>query len=213
MEKDYVTPVKIYSDLGHEATIRTDLERAKNSLNKVFAAWNELDIGSITDIQALINNCEQEYAAAVNRNVEVPVQPGKYQISKDVWIRTLSIPVPNLLYIACREARKHPYCQNPNLWQLVDGIIELVKDEAELLINENSIYALAPDKIALASKLKTWLELTNDINSCINGELFDSSSPVSNRFFFGKCTFENTDQRGCNGTLVFSLEALRRWLQ
>ena len=68
-----------------------------------------------------------------------------------------------------------------------------------------------PDKVALAADLKTFVELFNSLNTRLNGELFDSSSPVSNRFIQGNFTFENTDQRGCNGKIAFNIDALRRW--
>jgi hypothetical protein len=205
--------VKVYSDPVYEATVRIGLEKARNLLGKVIDKWNELDIGPVVDLQALIRNCEQEYSTAINRNVEVPVQAGKYQISKDIWIKTLNIPVPNMLYIACRECRKQPYCQNIGLWQIVDGKVEMVEGEAEALIDAQSIYSDDPVKIRFAEDMKIFVDLFNSLNVRSGGELFDSASPISNRFFFGRFGFEGEDGRGSNGSLKIIIDYWRKFLQ
>jgi hypothetical protein len=70
-----------------------------------------------------------------------------------------------------------------------------------------------PYQIALAADLKSWLEMTNSLNARLNHKLYDSSSPISNSFFFGICSFENTDGRGSNGKLNYLPEFLREVLQ
>ena len=174
--------VKIWSDPVYEASVRVDLEKAKVSLQKVVDTWAELDIGPITDLHALINNCEQEYSAAVNANVETPVFPGKYQVSKDVWIRTLNIPVPNQLYVACRECRKNSYCQKPVLWQIVDGKVEAIEIEVFYLADANSIYA-KPDQMKFVEDVIKYVETTNAIAEKL--ELL-MGRPCEHQFYLGK---------------------------
>jgi hypothetical protein len=157
-------PVKVYSDPSYEDAVRADLLKAKILLNKVVNSWTDLDVGPLDDLQTLINNCEGEYSKAVNRNVEVPVMPGKYQISKDVWLKNLSIPVPNSLYVACRESRKITHCQNRELWQLVDGKIEMAQDVANSLIDANSIYARTPEQLTFCEHVLKYVEASNVIS-------------------------------------------------
>lgn len=176
-------PVKVYSDPLHEGTVRAELLKATILLNKVVDTWTDLDIGPIDDLQALINNCEAEYSKAVNRNVEVPVMPGKYQISKDVWLKTLSIPVPNSLFVACRESRKLTLCQNRELWQLVDGKIEMAEDIANLLIDANTIYARTPEQLTFCEYVLKYIEASNALSAKLT---LLAGRPCEFQFYTGK---------------------------
>ena len=113
------TPV--YRNEKNECQVLAELDLTRKALQGVIDAWLVLDIGPVVDLTALVMNCEEAYTRAVNKDVEVPVFPGKYQISKDIWLKTISIPVPNLLYVKCRDVRRLNYWREADLWRIEEG--------------------------------------------------------------------------------------------
>jgi hypothetical protein len=209
MKTTELTPVRVFRDENYEAKTKVELQSAKIALQKIVDTWNGLEIGPVTDLSSLVLNPEQAYKEALNKNIEVPVQPGKYQISKDVWIQTLSIPVPDLLYTSCRDARKNQYTMMPELWSIIEGEAILNESEAEVLTDSRSIYVNTPEKVKLAEDILRYIELTNLLSA--KCELL-SGSPSVNNFFIGK--FHLT-QKSYPGPFTLELipDKLREWLQ
>jgi hypothetical protein len=193
MKNENVTPVRVYRDELNEASVKIQIEKSRIALQKVLDTWSEADLGICKDITALVLNPEKAYSEAINENVEVPVQPGaKYQIAKDVYIQSLSIPVPNQLYVACRDARKLQFSVMMEIWSIEnEKTIVLNQDEAEKLIDAMSIYCNDPDKKEMIDKLQAWVKITNYLNQKLGGE-FLRPNPVTNEFCRRK--FKITDK-------------------
>ena len=155
--------MKVYSDPMHEAAMRLDIEKAQNALTRVVEIWNDLDIGPIPDLPSLVSNPEAAYSEAVNRNIEVPAQPGKFQLSKELYIKSLSIPVPNALYLASRDCKRLSLTLKPGFWEIVDGKVEPVEWEAEALIDLKSIYASTPEQQKLVEDVIRFVDALNAI--------------------------------------------------
>jgi hypothetical protein len=163
MEKQNFKPMKVYSDPVHEQQTRTDIENAQAALTKVVEIWNDLNIGPVTDLVKLINDPEAAYSEAVNRNIEVPVQPGKFQLSRELYIKSLSIPVPNQLYIACRDCKKIPLTRRPGLWEVSEGKVVPVEFEAEMLIDAKSVFARTEEHQKLVEDVIRFVDSLNAI--------------------------------------------------
>lgn len=211
MKKDNVSPVRIYRNELNETAVKRDLQSAQTALNSVLRVWNELELTPCNDIVKLITNPEKCYSESIDLSVSVPIQPGaKYQISKDIYIKSLQIPIPDSLYRACREARKVSYTNMPELWSIEnDNTIVLNETEAETLIDSQSIYA-SGEKIQLAKDLQKFVELFNSIDSRLQGELLYPSVHATN-YFLQKFSFsqKRTDLPFTLGLLP---EVLKRWL-
>ena len=205
-------PVRVWRNEQNETTIKSDLQTAQTALQSCLDVWNSLELIQCTDIFALILNPETAYKKAVNELAVVPVTVGRFQISKEAYINTLEIPIPDSLYRVCRDARKVQFTNLPELWSIESDKVVMNETEANQLINSQSIYA-SGDKIQLAKDLQTFVDLFNSLNSRLNYELFLSSNPVTNTFFRGWGSFEDTDGRGNYGKLALIPDKLRQWLQ
>ena len=179
----------VYRNEINECQVTADLELTQRGLQAVVDAWTVLDIGPVVDLTSLVMNCEEAYTRAVNKDVEVPVFPGRYQISKDIWLKTITIPVPNLLYVKCRDVRRLNYWREADLWRTENGKVLLVDEVAVKHIHSETIFADDPVKVKLICDLKSVTDLLNSLNDQLAGELFDEVSPISNRFFHSKWRF------------------------
>jgi hypothetical protein len=173
MKKENLTPVKVYSDPVHEAKTRIELEKARVSLQACLDIWNGLKLVPCNDIFALIMNPQTVYGNAVNQLAEPPVQPGRFQIAKSVYISTLDVPIPDNLYRAAKSARQLTYSAMPELWTVSESGLNVVLDEAEsgALIDSQSVYVSDPLKIELIADLTTLCELMNKVNLKLPEEL------------------------------------------
>jgi hypothetical protein len=181
MKKEIETaPVKVYSDPVHEAKTRIELEKARVSLQACLDIWNGLNMVPCTDIFALIMNPQTVYGSAVNQLAEPPVQTGRFKISKEAYINTLEIPVPDSLYRAAREARKQTFCAMPELWTVSESGLNVVLDETEggALIDSQSIYLSDPDKITKVENVIKMVELMNIVNREMKGQFMPPSPHV-----------------------------------
>lgn len=195
------------------------LEKARLACQRLLDEWNKLDLGTITDMDDLQLNPEVCYKRALMATIPVPEESGRFAVNKNAvyegYIATHDVPDPSVLIRTAKEIMKILYCSVPNLF-ITDGktvtldeeLVKFYTSMSDVIISRNE-----PDKVAKAAKLEEWIKLTNELNVECNQELFDSSSPISNRFFMGKCTFVNTDNQGRLGTLEFDPEFLRRVLQ
>lgn len=211
MKKDNVTPVRVYRDEIYEAKTKIDLKTARQVLQSVLNVWNQLELIPCTDIFQLILNPQKVYGEAVNQLAEPPVTKGRFQISKQAYINTLEIPIPDSLYRAAREARKVQFTNMPELWSISGDQIVLNETEAESIIDRQSIYA-SGDKVKLAEDLIKFVDLFNSVNIRLDHLLFDSANPIDNRFFIQKFGFIGGDGRGSNATLTILPDKLREWL-
>jgi hypothetical protein len=211
MKKDNVTSVRVYRDELHEANTKRDLQAAQTALQAVLKVWNSLELTACNDIFQLILNPQTVYKEAVNELAVVPITAGRFQVSKDVYIKSLDVPIPDSLYRICRTARGLQYTNLPALWSVSGDQIIMNETEANQLIDFQSIYA-SGEKIKLAEDLTKFVNLYNELNLKLNYELFNTSNPITNTFFRGLFTFEDTDGRGNYGKLAFIPDKLKTWL-
>ena len=209
-KNENVTPVRVWRNELHEANTKRELQTAQTALQSCLDVWNGLELTVCNDIFALILNPETAYKKAVNELAVVPVTVGRFQVSKDAYIQTLDVPIPDSLYRACREARKVLYTNMPELWSIEnDNTIVLNETEANQLIDSQSIYA-SGEKIQLAKDLQKFVELFNSIDSRLQGELLYPSVHATN-YFLQKFSFTQKSYPG-----PYSLELipdkLREWL-
>jgi hypothetical protein len=201
MANKNITSIKVYSDPQHEAAMRSDIEKAKNALTKVVEIWDSLDIGPIPDLLTLVSDPEAGYSGAVNRNIEVPAQPGKFQLSRELYIKSLSIPVPNQLYLSCRECKRLKLCMKTGLWQIIDGKVEVVEMEAEMLIDSQSIYASTPEQKKFIEDVNMFVNALNAIGE--KTELL-IGRPCEFQFFMNKAF--RVAQKSLPGPYIIELD-------
>jgi hypothetical protein len=208
MKKENATPVRVFRDEVHEANIKKELDSAQKALQAVLNIWNGLELIPCTDIFALILNPQKVYGEAVNQLAVVPVSAGRFQVSKEAYINTLEIPIPDSLYRICREARKFQYSNMPELWSVSGDQIVLNETEANRLIDSQSIYA-SGDKVKLAEDILKYIELTNKLNDKLE-LLF--GRPCEHQMYLGKFTIT---QASYPGPYILELipDKLREWLQ
>jgi len=175
----------IYRNEDFENQTRADIQKAKEAIENMINIWMDLDVGGIVDVIELINDPEKAYSEAVHRTVEVPQLPGKFQIAKDVYIQTLSIPIPDQLYRACRDCRKHPYCFDTSLWGIKEGNFILNEEIANELIDSQSIYCDDPEKQEIITDYINLCELLNKFNTHLLGD-FLRATPVTIEFCRGR---------------------------
>ena len=120
MKKAELLPVCVYRNPANEELVKKELIAAKNALQSVLNVWQDLDLIPITDIFQLIMNPQKSYSEAIEKLAVVPVQAGRFQVSKQAYINTLDIPIPDSLYQTAKSARQHSYCGIRDLWK-VDG--------------------------------------------------------------------------------------------
>lgn len=212
MKKELEKSVCVYRDMKHEETTKAELEKAKAALENVVNIWNGLDVGTVTDIVSLINNPEKCYSEALYADVEVPQQPGKYQIAKDVYIRSLSVALPNQLYVACKNCRKLTYAINSELWSVSGDQVLMNETGATALTDSQSIYVTTDEQKKRAEDILKFIELINMFALKFPSD-FLLQTPSANNFF-GNGKFYIT-QKSFPGP--YSLEIipskLREWLQ
>ena len=110
---------------------------------------------------SLILNPQKVYADAISTLAEPPQSGGRFQISKEAYIQTLDVPIPDNLHRIRRECKKVIYTNIPELWSV-----------------EN-------DKIKLAKDIQTFVELFNSINTRVNNELL-RGGPIMGQYFLNK---------------------------
>jgi hypothetical protein len=200
--------VKVYSDPIHEETIKKELAAAQDALKSVLDVWNGLDLVPCKEIHALIMNPQKVYATAVEELAVVPVSVGRFQISKQAYINTLDIPIPDSLYRVCKQARTHPFAGLKELWQVVDDKVQLVESEAGNLIDSQSIYASSEAQAAFCQKVNNFVEAVNELSPLLKGSLLDSPSLLQQLGLDFKIIYqENRPQLAVNPDL------LHRWIQ
>ena len=148
----------------------------------------------------------------IDKLIPVTVPSGRFSVKRDQYLQTLDLPDPSELYRIAKATMKVSYCTVSDLF-LTDGkTVTLDEQISRVYYTMADIMVSEPHQIALANDLKTLIELNNRLNIQLGQRLFDSSSPVSNRYWQGIATFENTDARGSKGSLAFSPDFLREVL-
>ena len=186
MKKEIGSLVCVYKDEAHEEKTKIDLTKAQESLQSCLNVWVSLELTVCKDIFQLILNPQKAYATAVNELAEPPETFGRFAISKGAYINILEIPIPDSLYRAAREARKHQFTNLPELWDVMAGTtIVTNQDEAERLIDSQNIYVSDPAKVQLIKELQEFAKLANSINQKLSGDLL-RPTPVTTEFCRGK---------------------------
>src|SRR4030042_4383858 len=185
LKKEKLTPLRVFRDEAYELKTSQDLETARQNLQVVLDMWNGLDLIPCTDIVQLILNPQTVYGNAVNQLAEPPATKGRFQISKQAYISTLDVPIPDNLYRSAREARRYSFAAMPDLWSVSGNQIVMNETEKEALINSQSVYISNPDKIKLVKKLQSWVDLTNQLNETLLGD-FLRPNPVTTEFCRGR---------------------------
>jgi len=206
-----------YEDEAYHIKVKKDLETARLACQRLLDTWNGLGIGTVTDMDELQINPEKSYNREMEKLIPVPESSGKFAVKKNAYISDFmsghEVPNPAELYKVAKETRKVLYCSVPGLF-LTDGkTVTLDEQIANFYITMNDVFVTNPEKIALAAEMKEWIERTNSLNRRMNFALFDSASPVTNRFVFGKCEFLNTDARGSRGDLSWKPAYMREVLK
>ncbi|HUX56005.1 MAG TPA: hypothetical protein VMV77_03460 [Bacteroidales bacterium] len=205
--------VCVYEDANYHQKVKRDLEIARVACQRLLNEWLRLDLGKITDMDELQIYPEKCFKRAIDL-IPMPESDQKYKVKREAFLATLDLPDPTDLYYLAKETMKVLYCSVPGLF-ITDGqTVTLDEGIANFYMTMNDIVIPESEsvKIALASDLKTWVDLTNSLNIRLNQELFDSSSPVTNKFMMQKFGWEGGDGRGCNATLTLLPEKLRAWL-
>ena len=206
-----------YEDEAYHIKVKKDLETARLACQRLLDTWNGLDLGTVTDMDELQINPEKCYDRELEKLIPIPEDDGRFPLNKGAiiadYVAKHHVTNSAELYKVAKETRKVLYCSVPGLF-LTDGkTVTLDEQIANFYITMNDVFVTNPEKIALAAEMKEWIERTNSLNRRMNFALFDSASPVTNRFVFGKCEFLNTDARGSRGDLSWKPAYMREVLK
>jgi hypothetical protein len=166
-----VTTVRVYRNELNEISVTKDLQAAQNVLQAVLNVWSGLELTPCNNICALIMNPETAYKKAINELAVVPVTAGRFQVSKEAYISTLDIPIPDSLYRAARAARQQPHAVNRELWNIEGDKVVMNETEAEELINSGNIYCTDEKQIKFARRLTDLVTLWNEVDRDLQGVL------------------------------------------
>jgi hypothetical protein len=207
--KTELEPICVYRSLENESKVKTELSQSQEALQSTLDVWGRLELIPCTDIVGLILNPAKCYEDAVDQSVAVPVVPGKYQISKDVWIKNLSIPVPNQLYLTCKAARAQSYCANRDLWSVEGDKVIMDIDESTSLIERENIWTNDPKQAEVCKKITAMVNAINEGDEVLNGLLL--SDPLTRQRL--SMNFHFIEQGNSRPKLAINADLLRRWIQ
>jgi len=159
------------------------LQTAQSSLQACLDVWVSLELIPFTDIFSLILNPQKAFGDAVNTLADPPVMKGRFQVSKEAFISTLEIPIPDSLYRICRDARKLPFTNIATQWSIVSDKVVMNMKQANELVESQSIWVTTDEQKKLAENILMYVKLTNFLNEKL--ELL-VGSPVEHQFFMGK---------------------------
>ena len=211
----------IFRDEKYEELTRSQLEAAQKGLQRIADEWIKLDVGELPSIWDLILDMQKVYGAAVYKDVEVPQITGKYQISKDIWVKTVSVPIPNGLYVAVRDCKKLTYHNDRDLWRLEGSTVVMDEQKADALINHYTLTAKSKEEEKLIADLQELTKLLNSCNKRLGQQLFSVQDVNSNRWMHSKWEIleemdpdDTREQRHHRGMayLVLPGETIRRWI-
>jgi hypothetical protein len=161
-------------------------------------------------------NPEKVYSDAVRTLAVVPVTSGRFQVSKEAYISTLDIPVPDSLYRAAKSCREISFCAVRGLWNIEDNQVVLNQGEAYNFINAKTITISDPKKIEFAKLLSTFIESANSLNKALDGEIFTGRFYQENASKFAfKMVSENSPLHGLNidrWQIAINPDQLLTWL-
>jgi hypothetical protein len=213
MKKENLKPVKVFSDPDFENRTKNELEAAKKGLQVYLDQWLALGLGPCNDIFGLIMQPRISYDKAVDSMIGTPASQGPFKVNKNKYRDQLELPDPALLLKARNNALKNIYSTKSDLWSVENDRIVMNQQEAEAIIDSQSVYCTKPEKIKLAEDLLAAVDLWNSLNVRLGGELFDSANPHVNAVILGKFSFVAEDQRGHGGKLVILPDYMRKILQ
>ena len=158
----------IYRNEKYEADTRRDIELSRNNLQALVDTWNALDLVPLTDWFQLMHAPQKVHEAAVVQVAEVPIAGGKFQISKDAFLKILDVPVPDPLYRAARTARNSPLTAMRELWIIEDGkTVKVNQEEADALVYCQNVYADNENQKQFAQDVIKYVELGHKINEVL----------------------------------------------
>lgn len=201
----------IYQDEQHQSKIKQELESSKRALQTLLNIWDGLQLTPCTDIHSLIMNSEKIYSEAIEKLAVVPVQSGRFQVSKQAFIQSLDVPVPQELYKAAKLAQQQPFAAVPELWLVEGNNVKLNESEAETYVNALNVYATDLDKIKLAQDLSHFCDLANSLNERLNGQLLSYYNPATIGLFREK--FSLTEAPGPTWIIRLNPEYLKKVVQ
>jgi hypothetical protein len=169
-------PVPVFRDLQHEQQMTADIEKTRRALQELVDTWHSLDIAPLNDLPALLQDPRAYYDRTLAATIELPKQTGKYQVSKQQYIRSLDTPDPAPLVKLAAEVRRAPHAKNPLLWTLAGDQVQTNPDAAQQLINAATVYARTPEQLQLITDLQTTAELLNSLDDRMNNELLHQNA-------------------------------------
>lgn len=135
----------VWSDEKFIEQTKQGIEQALKAQQKLLDTWNALKIGPCPDLFKLIHIPQRVYAQAT--------------IPKSDFSDIMTVPVPNELYIAAREAKRCIQVGRRELWSVIDGkTVVLNQDRAEALINSHCVWSKTPAGKEFANHVKQYKE-------------------------------------------------------
>lgn len=151
-----------YRDLLFEEQTKAELKKALEAQQKMLNAWYGTGIDvPCTNLFQLMHAPQKVYGDAVKSQAEIPIAHGKFQISKDVFLNILDIPVPNQLYIAAREARNQIQAGRPELWSIEGNKVVMDQELANELIHSKDVYTENEAQERFVEATLKYIELSN----------------------------------------------------
>lgn len=172
----------VYRDHAFEDKARAGLDDDRRSIQMLLNQWNAMKIGPCPEINLLVMRPDRLYKQVIDKLVEVPATAGPFKISKEAHVQTLDLPDPSMIIELSKKVRQQGYCSVPALWSISDDgmAVVLVQSEAEILIDQRSIYASDPQKIKLIQRWQGLCQTMSNLNIGCRGELLPSNQWTHN---------------------------------
>lgn len=208
MKKENLESTVVYRDLAYEQKTNQQLDNARRLMQSLMSEWSRLELGPCDEVNELLMFPERVYRRAVDQLLP-DASSGPFRMKRDAQFNTLELPNPERLYSAAKTIRQQPLTTHPGLWLVTDGTVTVNEDIAVMLTDAMSIYTNTPEKIARAEKLTKFIELFNELNAELAGELLPPI-PTTVVYARGKFNLDMTNP----GLQTISLDPdnLRRWL-
>lgn len=184
----------IYRNEKHEAQASEDLARVKDLAQELVDEWVKLGIGPVPHLSVLLENPKKLIAQTIDSMIQVPEQSGPFQMSKEQYKASLTLPDTRHLLDLVRELLRSPYGITPALFILDENNkVTLDRETVKEITEAGNLTSDNEETIALFENLQTWAELSNRLNEQMGGT-FLRQDLFTNGFCRGRFLINDQDK-------------------
>jgi len=158
-----------YRDVEFEQKTRHELEMSRNAQQHMLDVWNSLELSTLTNLFRLAHDPQGVYSETTKQETKEPIPEGRYSIAPGVTINTKTIPCPDTLYRASREARNQIKTGLSDLWYISpDGkTVELDEALSENLIESQNVIVQNEQQKKFVQECVMYVKMSNSVNEML----------------------------------------------